>query len=209
MRKRNLLMLACACALLFMVVLNSYGQDVLTGFTYQISFPTSNTKDFTNDVSFRGIGVEGRKMVMQNTSVGVSFDWNVFHTEINEILNLEELTDGEITGDVSGGAQNRITNAFPMLVTVHQYFGEEGGKATPFVGLGVGTYLIKRRFEIGVFGFDDNTWHFGLAPELGFGIKTGWNSFFYSTARYNYAFASGGVDAQSYFGIKIGVAYLK
>ena len=57
------------------------------------------------------------------------------------------------------------------------------------------------------FLFDDNNWHFGLAPEVGVTFPLGWRVAGFGMVRYNYAFSSGGTGAIQYWGINLGVAW--
>jgi hypothetical protein len=176
----------------------AFGQDWLNGVTYQISFPLSDTKDFTNKTSFRGVGLDFRKFVKQNVTVGLAADWNVFHEVTDELIDLNTVNPDRY-GDVSG-TQNRIVNAFPILATAHYYFGRENMFN---IGLGVGTYYVKNRLEIGVVAINSNNWHFGLAPEIGFKKLVGYTTNFFVSAKYNYAFKTKEIQP-SYVALRVG-----
>jgi len=174
------------------------GQDWLNGVTYQISFPLSDTKDFANKTSFRGVGLDFRKFVKQDVTVGLAADWNVFHEVTDEMIDLNKVNP-ERYGNVSG-TQNRIVNAFPILATVHYYLGQDN---LFNIGLGVGTYYVKNRLEIGVVAINDDNWHFGLAPEIGFKKLVGYTTNFFVSAKYNYAFKANETQP-SYVALKVG-----
>jgi outer membrane protein W len=99
------------------------------GLGYQVSIPLSNTKDFTENVSWRGASFEARKAIKPNLTVGLSLGWHVFDEETDEVVSFDNL-------DVSGD-QLRYINSFPILLNAHKYFGQEGSMR-PFVGLNAG-----------------------------------------------------------------------
>jgi outer membrane protein W len=173
-------------------------QEYFVGISYGAATPLSDTKDFTNSVSFRGLGVEGRAVLNPNVTVGLAFGWNVFDDQVSTVAAVGP-------ADVSG-TQFRYINAFPLLANAHYYFGRPGG-VRPYVGGNIGAYAMERRTDLGLYGVDNTTWHFGLAPEAGFVVPAGLVSLFLNT-RYNYAAAAGDLGSQSYWGFNIGIAWL-
>ncbi len=171
-------------------------QHSFFGMSYDVSIPMGDTKEYISGAQWRGFGLEGRWYTSKTTSLGFSWDWNVFHDTVLETVNVENRA---ITGN-----QSRTINSFPFLLTGHYYLGDKG--ITPYIGLGVGTYLIKKRLDLGIYGLDDDKWHFGVAPELGimFPFDLGFN--LHVKVRYNYALKAGDAEAQSYLGINIGFA---
>jgi outer membrane protein W len=167
-------------------------------FGYQSSIPLSNTQDFTDNLSWRGVNFEARKSIKPGMTAGLSLGWHVFDEETDEVVSFENL---DISGD-----QLRYINSFPVLVNVHKYFGQEGG-IRPFVGLNAGGYIMEHRLEIGLVALAETNFHFGFAPELGFVFPLEGNSAVFLSGRYNYAFSAGNVDDQSYVGISAGYAW--
>ena len=184
---------------------DSWAQSVFTGLNYQVSFPFSDTKDFTKDVSFRGVGVDFRKMVKPNLSFGLSANWNVFHSTSDEMISLRNLGQRQAAADISG-RQNRITNSFPILLNLHYYLIGSNDSRVPFVGFGAGASYIESRLEIGTFAVTEDNWHFTLAPEVGIGIQASYDIYVVLSAKYNYAFKADGVQ-HSYLGVSIGLFY--
>jgi outer membrane protein W len=168
------------------------------GLGYQVSIPLSNTKDFTENVSWRGASFEARKAIKPNLTVGLSLGWHVFDEETDEVVSFDNL-------DVSGD-QLRYINSFPILLNAHKYFGQEGSMR-PFVGLNAGGYVMEHRLEIGLVALEETNFHIGFAPELGFVFPLEGNSSIYLSGRYNYAFSAGNVDDQSYVGVTAGYAW--
>jgi hypothetical protein len=78
--------------------------------TYQASVPMGDTKDFTDNTSWRGIGLDFRYRVEKSTTVGMAFGWNVFHERTYGTTEIQTDNPGAITG-----TQNNYLNAFPIL----------------------------------------------------------------------------------------------
>jgi outer membrane protein W len=156
-------------------------QDCYGALTYQISFPSGDTKDFTNATSFRGVGLDFRKAIDPSTTAGLFFGWNVFYQRTAETTELQTETPGAVTG-----TQDRYLNAFPMMVTVHRYFGQEGGPR-PYVGLGGGGFLMVQRLEISLIALQSEPWEWGIAPEVGVVVQLQGSTIMIINGKYNYA----------------------
>ncbi len=171
-------------------------QDWFWAVQYQTALSAGDTKDFTNQFSWRNIAVEGRAVLNPESSVGLLVGWNVFNEEV----------DGTLTfggADVSG-YQYRYVNAFPILATAHYYLGQRRG-TRGFLGLGAGTYYIENRLEMGLTALNVNNWHLGLAPEAGILLPLQSQMVGYLSVKYNHAFAAGGVK-HTYWTFGIGIA---
>jgi len=188
----------------FLLVAGSTAAEAQTGqvwwaFTYQTALATGDTKSFTDDFSWRNVGLEGRSFVGPNVSVGAFFGWNVLNSEVDGTVSLGPVD--------ASGYQSRFINAFPMLVTAHYYLGERYGPR-PYVGAGVGTYYIENRLEMGLTALTVSNWHFGFAPEVGVMIPTGGYSEAYLSAKYNYAASSGDITRSYWtFGLGFGSGF--
>jgi len=132
--------------LILLVAVNAFGQKI-TAIHYNISLPDQDMSNFIDETSWRGIGFDGRWFVNPDLPVtlGISLGWQVFDMEQSGTIVFES---GALTGN-----QNRYVNSFPMMVTGHYYFGDKD-RLWAFAGLGVGTYYIMQRFEVGVFAFE-------------------------------------------------------
>ena len=182
--------------LVVMMSVAANAQSNFFGMTYDVSIPVGDTEEAFDGAQWRGAGLEGRWYLNKSTSLGFSWDWNVFHAVALETVQLE-------TGAVTGN-QNRTLNAFPFLATGHFYLGGSG--VQPYFGLGVGAYYIKRKFDIGILGINENTWQFGFAPEIGFLFPMDMGFNILLKLRYNYAMETGDNKAVSYIGINVGFA---
>lgn len=190
----------------FMLSVNLFAQDLLTGLTYSISIPTGNTSDFISNTSFKGLSIDLRKFISHNASIGFLVGWSTFEEETNETISTS-------VGDVSG-EQNRLINSFPVMITTDYYFGE-GREFRPFIGVGVGMYYFYHQLEHTLELTDDNLesskWHFGVAPEGGF-VYLLESVYLFVNVRYNYAFSVENEitkipTSQSYLTFNIGFAF--
>jgi opacity protein-like surface antigen len=166
--------------------------------TYQPAVPTSNTKEFADNFAWRGVGVDFKKQVKPAVTVGLSFGWQVFSQETDEVVSAFGV-------DVSGD-QFRYVNAWPMLANVSYFLGKEGGPR-PYLSANVGGYLMEHRLEIGLVAIEETNFHFGFAPEAGVAIPLQSNVSAVLSGRYNYALSAGSVDDQSYLSFGVGFAW--
>lgn len=187
-------------ALVIIMSVSAGAQSSFFGMTYDVSVPLGDTKEYTGDTQWRGFGLEGRWFTNKSTSLGFSWDWNVFH---DVVAGTEQIKNGAVSG-----IQNRTINAFPFLVTGHYYL-KMGKSIKPYVGLGIGTYYIKRQLGLGIYALDTDKWHFGFAPEIGLLFPFDLGFHLHLKLRYNYALAAGDVAAQQYIGINIGFASIE
>src|SRR5262249_9776214 len=146
-------------------------QDWYGAFTYQMSFPYGDTKEYTNSMSWRGVGMDFRYLADKNTSVGLMFGWNVFYDRVSGSQDLKIAnTPGTITG-----TQDRIINSFPIMLSLHQYFGKRR-EVRPYIGINGGGFVFKRYLGMGIGVAEDTRWDWGVAPEFGFVIPLQGNS---------------------------------
>jgi len=163
---------------------------------YQAALSSGDTKDFTDQFSFRNFAVEGRALLNDKMSAGLFLGWNVFNEEVDGTVNF--------SGVDINGYQFRYVNAIPILVTAHYYLGSGRGPQA-YLGVGVGTYYIENRLEVGISALTDDNWHFGLAPEVGIMLPPAANMATYLSVKYNWAFEAGGFEHTYWtFGIGIG-----
>ncbi|HEY7751926.1 MAG TPA: hypothetical protein VH917_06505 [Ignavibacteriaceae bacterium] len=174
--------------------------------TYQVSMPFGDTKEFTDEISWLGWGLEYRSTMDKNSTLGVMFGWNVFHERTSETAQFE----GEIPGAISG-TQDRYINSFPIMASAHYYFLEKGSPR-PFVGLNAGGAYTMQRFAIGVSLIDTDRWVWGVAPEAGVIFPVDREFGIMLNARYNYYFPVEGPlgrdISHNYLGIGIGFIWL-
>jgi hypothetical protein len=173
------------------------GQEVIWKMTYDIGFPFSSTKEFANQVSWRGVAFDVDRFVNDNLAVGLGFSWNMF---------IEKESDSDYQGDIFQihGTQVRYINNIPMLGRISWY--QPLDMLETFFSLGIGTAWQETRREIGTFSFTGNYWHFVLAPEVGivFPIAT---TYLTAKVRYVHGFKTSDGPALSYLGVGVGFAW--
>ena len=170
--------------------------------SYDIGLPIGGTSDFISAPSFRGFGVEGRGFITDNLSYGGSFNWAVFYEEVGP-------AEWNVDGDsrTAYGKQYRYINSYPIMGTMHYYFGE--WDATRFyAGAGVGAQKIDQRTDVGLYTINDKKWRLGFAPEIGVLIPISFGSSLNLSAKYQYAVKVGDSAAVSYLNFKIGFAFM-
>ncbi len=146
--------------------------------TWQFSYPVEETRTFIDDVSYLGAGIDLRKTLTGGTTASVMMAWNVFHDRTAGVIDLE-------FGAVSG-SQDRYINSFPIMMGLHQYFGNERGTRLHF-GVNAGGYLFIQSFRIGVTEFEEDAWEWGIAPEVGVTIEMRTALWFEVNARYHWS----------------------
>jgi hypothetical protein len=163
--------------------------------SYSMSLPTGDAHDYIQNTSFRGLGLSGRRFVKPNLTVGLLFGWNILYERTDRIIDIE---NGHVSGD-----QLRHINAFPMMVGAHLYMGQRG-KFRPYLAANVGAYYVMKRLDIGVYRFQDDHFHFGVAPEVGFLLPAG-GSAVIGSIRYNHAFATDDSIDYTFWSFNIGM----
>jgi Outer membrane protein beta-barrel domain len=166
--------------------------------TYQPAQPLSNTKEFTDNFGWRGIGLDFKKVVKPNVAVGLSFGWQVFEQQTDEVVSAFGV---DISGD-----QFRYINSFPLLANVAYFFGKQGG-TRPYLAANVGTYIMEHRLDIGLYSISETNWHFGFGPEAGIAFPVRPELAVLVNGRYNYALSAGSTDDQSYASFSLGLAW--
>jgi hypothetical protein len=166
--------------------------------TYQPAVPVSNTQTFTDNVGWRGVGFDWRTPVKPNLTLGLSFAWQVFDEQTDEVVSAFGV---DISGD-----QFRYVNSWPMLANVTYFFGNQGG-LRPFLGANVGAYIMQHRLDVGLYTIEETNAHFGFGPEAGLAIPIQPTLAAVLNTRFNYALAAGSVDEQSYVSFGLGLAW--
>ena len=166
---------------------------------YSMGFGSGDVKSFISSSSFRGAAVEYRYHVQEKISVGADIGWNTFY----ERRAYDTYTSGTIS---LSGVQYRYINAMPIYLAGDYYF-KPGEKLNPFVGLGVGTLYTRRNTDMNLYTLENKVWAFALRPEACLLVNANPNLDIILVGKYNYGFAAGGLDAQSYFTFNIGLVF--
>ena len=178
-------------ALLALLGTSSARADIpptLIAVTYQFSIPIGETFKYTPPVSWRGIGLDLATFIRQDLAVGLAFGWNVFFDNTTSTITYRGT---EITGN-----QDRTLNVWPTLASARWFPKISSNRdIQPYIGGLIGGYIIERYFAIGQTASQETHYHFGLAPEIGVFFQNPVGAVILN-ARYNMAFASGGVPFQ-------------
>jgi len=176
-------------------------QDVVWKFTYDIGVPLAETKEFADQVSWRGLALDFDRFVSSNFAIGMGFSWSTF---------LEKESDSyyEINNGLAHGTQVRYINTIPLLARFSWYKQLTSSEMSLFGTMGVGTLWQETRREIGTFAFVDDYWQFALAPEVGMIFPVGYSSSITAKIRYMHGFGtSDGAPPLQYLGIGVGFAW--
>lgn len=193
-----------ALAALFLVCAHapSHAQNWFGIASWNISIPEGNTKDFVDETSFRGFGLEFRKQFRPATTVGIMGSWEVFHERTDEAIDFG-------FGSVSG-SQDRYINSFPIMLGLHRYFGNEGG-LRPYIGINGGGFVLIRTVRIGLAEVEEDTWEWGIMPEVGFVKPLQRGAGLIVNARYSMALTgedlAGNDEQLTYWGVRIGFVW--
>jgi outer membrane protein W len=177
--------------LLILPVLSS-AQTLFTGVNYQMAVPVADTRDFINRIGLVGFGVEVRRYLRPNLSIGFSANWNVLRRR----------------GGSADDFNLRVIKALPILFAAQFYLGNRR-TFKPYVGIAAGAYNIHRREEsdTGIHTRDD--WHFGFVPEVGFVAMTRGYLGVMGAVRYHSILASGDADKVNYVSVSVGVLWAR
>jgi hypothetical protein len=178
----------------------------LASIYYNMSFPVGQTSDFLKNPSFAGVSFDGKQFITNKTAIGLLFGWNVFN---KQNTGLQTFQNGAIYGTYAA-----YYNMIPFMASVTFFPNVNRNVKTKFYMVGyVGAYDILQQLEIGVNTFQNNNWHFGLAPEIGVYYQAGRTTNLSLSGRYNYAFDSGDRlngdpnNYQSWVNINFGVGF--
>ena len=184
------------CTILFSAFTLS-AQDVIWKMTYDIAFPFSSTKEFSDQVSWRGVALDVDRFVNENLAVGFGVSWSAF---------VQKYPDSYYQNDklLMYGTQVRYINNVPLLARF-SYF--KPLDAIDIYGtLGIGTVWQETRRHIGTFSLVDNYWQFALSPEVGVLFPVG-RTYMTAKLRYVHGFKTDSAPDLSYLGIGLGFAW--
>ena len=178
-----------------------FGQSYFS-ITYDLAFPFGNTKDFIPKTSTRGFGVEAGSRITDNLSVGLGFAWNGFYEEVDyDLYGPEDGLPEEL--NIWTKTWKYIT-VYPFFGTVKYYLYSRSDMEL-YVGAIVGTSLISKVTDYGVYSQVDKNWHFTLSPEAGIIYWLHKNIGITLNSRFMWSAAAGNTDPQTYLGFNVGI----
>jgi len=175
-----------------------------TTISYSVGFPVGDLSDFIQNVSWRGVSIDFRKMINPNIGVGFSTGWNVFYEDMGR--DTYTIDNVSITGK-----QYRYSNHIPIYINPTYYFKPDG-IVNPFVSLGIGTIYTLRNTDMNLYTYEQESWGFALAPEFGiqYSLAEGTGAAFTVSGKLNYGFKAGDINSdQSFFTLNVGFSFIK
>ena len=189
--------------LLSLITLSAVNGQSNASFTYSMGFATGDLGSFIDKASFRGFGVDFRKMVDRQVGIGFGIAWNVFYQDLNYDSYI-------IDNQTISGKQYRYSNNIPMMVN-GAYFLKPGETMNPYVGLGIGTMYTRRNTDMNLYTQKQEAWNFLLQPEIGIQRSVNPSTSLTISAKYLYGFQAGSqLDSpQSYFTLNVGFSFIE
>jgi hypothetical protein len=173
-------------------------QDVIWKMTYDVGFPFSATKEFADQVSWRGLSLDVDRFVTENVAVGTGVSWSVF---------LEKDPDSYWQKDqlLLHGTQVRYINNIPLMARISWF--QPMDELEPYFTLGIGTVWQENRRDMGLWEWTDNYWQFALAPEVGVIVPMG-TSVTTLKLKYTHGFSTdSGAPTLSYLSVGVGIGW--
>lgn len=138
---------------------SDYLHRTLFSFNYSLSFPMTDFKEYISNMGYRGWDVELRTFVLEKIAIGAQAGWYAFYEKRER--ETYEFDEGAITSSVF-----TYLYSVPLRAKV-EFFIAPSSYIQPFIGLYVGTNYNDRITEVGFYSFEEKSWNFSLAPELG------------------------------------------
>jgi hypothetical protein len=172
-------------------------QEVIWKLTYDVAFPFSYTKEFADQMSWRGAALDFDRFVGESFAVGMGFSWSTFVQKYPDSYYQTESV-------LLHGTQVRYVNNIPITARFSWYQALE---ALELYGtLGVGTVWHETRRDIGTYAFTGNYWQFALTPEVGAIFPVG-RSYLTAKLRYVAGFKTDNAPELSYLSLGLGFAW--
>ena len=168
---------------------------------WNISVPTGDFENFINESSVRGIQFGGTYHFETNVTLGGSVGYGAFFKK---------------TGRMTVDYNNNTITAIHFRDLYSYYFMAEAGYAyqtdfiiTPYGRMGIGAYYTEMVAQIGLLYWTDESWNFGLRPEIGALIALPNSGVgFIVNAKYNAAINySENLDNLNYFTFGVGFIF--
>ena len=184
---------------------------------WNMGFPTSSANNIISKPSESGLSFDLRVWVGDQVTIGGTLGWNLFFKDFGYVREVNKKT-------TISGYKRRYSTIVPIMLTVHYYFTKKRqvqpysfkdivpGNIRPYLGLGIGGYLLTAKDFMGNSTKSNNYTHFGLQPEVGimylFGNINNNNFAVNASFKYNISAKTKTDSSSTWFGINIGLAYL-
>ena len=172
-------------------------QEVIWKLTYDVAFPFSFTKEYADQMSWRGAALDFDRFVGESFAIGMGFSWSTFVQKYPDSYYQTESV-------LLHGTQVRYVNNIPITARFSWY---QALNALELYGtLGVGTVWHETRRDIGTYAFTGNYWQFAMSPEVGAIFPVG-RSYLTAKLRYVAGFKTDNAPELSYLSVGLGVAW--
>ena len=158
MKKYILISIIALCTVVFIKPATAQ-MDTHWEVQWNISVPTGAFEDFINESSVRGLQFGGTYHFETNVTLGGSIGYGAFFKKTDKI-----------TVDYN----NNTITAIHFRDLYSYFIMAEAGYAyqtdfliTPYARLGIGAYYTELVTQIGLLYWRDESWNFGLRPEIG------------------------------------------
>jgi outer membrane protein len=163
-----------------------YSQQIL-GLSYNISIPQGDMREFIDNTSYAGFGIEGRQFINEQISMGLSFGWSKFRQESQQVSGTTIILE------------ENLLDSFPLVFNASYYMFDEATGFRPYAGFNAGVYFINARRISTQRSFQDKSLYFGVAPEIGFFSEMFYDINMLIFMRYNYTVKFSGPGTYPYF----------
>lgn len=194
--KNNRLM---ALMLVLTISIAAKAQVSTFGINYVIGLPMGNSHDFIKDPSYRGASFEYTYIPDDHFGIHFEGGWNYFYQKI------DKATYEKKTLSITG-IQYRYLETVPLFIGIN-YFMLPESVVKPYIAFGAGMMYNEERNDVGIYSFYSSAWQFGLKPELGVAMNLNENILLKLSAKYYQSFKTDRLDAQSYMGFNMGLAF--
>jgi len=169
---------------------------------WDTSIPTSSMTDFVGNKSYTGINIDYKHCYQHNIILGARTGWDYFYE--NRLNVIKEGVDNTITLQ---HIKHKV-NIIPLLLIVD--YMVKSDKVIPYIGIGIGGYYINRAIlQDNVSIESNNSFQFGVSPELGITIPSIMNKFGFSiSTKYNYTLGTKNAPSYSWFNFSIGASFM-
>ena len=176
-------------------------ENTLWEIQWNINMPSGDFKDWIDETSVRGIEFGGNYQFETNVTVGGALGYGAFFYKTPRMT-------------VEYG--NNTVTAVQFRDLYSYYFLAEGGYAyssdfliTPYARIGIGAYYTEQVLQLGLLYWRDESWDFGLRPEIGALIEIPDSGIgFIVNGKYNTVFNYGNdLENLNFFTVGIGFVF--
>lgn len=199
--KKYFLISIIALISVFVSTTVSAQENTLWELEWNISVPTGDFENFMNETSVRGLEFGGTYHFETNVTLGGTVGYGAFFKK---------------TGLQTIDYENNTITAVHFRDLYSYYFLAEAGYAyesdfliTPYGRLGIGAYYTEMATQIGLLYWRDESWNFGLRPEVGAMIEVPNSGIgFVVNAKYNAAINyTQNLDNLNYWSFGVGFVF--